>query len=306
MSTENRAHPKLLNREFALQNAQDIIALASPLLTEVVNYATNAYVRCQTSARDPSFGDLPPLMIYLHMIEMTDGIEQLVAGSCSGPIHPLLRTSLEGFISLEYLFKEHYEQRCRQWLVCHISEEINYYERFDTRTSRGHQFRQTLNDQGIKDDLQVDALEQLIGYRGQLDEPELKGIAEVYRRSKQKTWYSLFNGPRNLRELAASVSKLAEYDLLYTQWSKTTHGRSASRYLKELKSGTLAVLNLRDAEWLKDDAVMAASFLAGATRLMIHKFRRGERIQDWLHKLDDIMGPLRALEVRARLVGEDS
>ena len=251
MTTGTGAHPKLLNREFAVQNAQDIIALASPLLTEVVNYATNAYVRCQTSAEDPLFGDLPPLMIYLHMIEMTDGIEQLVAGSCSGPIHPLLRTSLEGLISLEYLFKEHYDQRCRQWLVCHIFEEINYYELFDGRTDRGRQFRQSLNAEGLEDDFQVNALEGLIEYKQQLDESELKGIAEQYKRSRQKTWYSLFNGPRNLRDLAALVSKPAEYDSLYRQWSRTVHGQSASRFLKELKAGNLAVLNLRDAEGLK-------------------------------------------------------
>ena len=50
---------QLLYRELAKESAREDIEIASPLLLELVDYATNAFQRCQTSSSGEPDEDLP-------------------------------------------------------------------------------------------------------------------------------------------------------------------------------------------------------------------------------------------------------
>ena len=75
----------ILYRELSMAEAKEIIELASPLMQELVNYATNVLARCATSrtlsGREDE--DVAALALYRHVIELTDGIEVLLSRSCS-------------------------------------------------------------------------------------------------------------------------------------------------------------------------------------------------------------------------------
>ena len=58
----------VLYREFSKESARPVIEVASPLLKEVVNYGTNAFMRCATSKSIQQNEDLAPLMLYLHIV----------------------------------------------------------------------------------------------------------------------------------------------------------------------------------------------------------------------------------------------
>ena len=94
----------VLHREISKAIASPIIAIASPLLQELVNYSTWAYMRCATSTSE-EYVDRAPLTLFLHVIEMTDSIEVLITQSCPSPAFPLLRSSFEALLFLEY--KQH-------------------------------------------------------------------------------------------------------------------------------------------------------------------------------------------------------
>jgi hypothetical protein len=52
-----------------------------------VNEGTYVFRRCEASSSG-DLADTPALMLYLHMVEMVDGIQALVAESCVAPAAP--------------------------------------------------------------------------------------------------------------------------------------------------------------------------------------------------------------------------
>ena len=92
----------LLDRELSKADAKEVISIASPLLQELVNYSTNAFARCATSTTGKENEDLATLLLYLHIIEMIDGVEVLLSQSCAIPAIPLVRSSFEALIRDNY------------------------------------------------------------------------------------------------------------------------------------------------------------------------------------------------------------
>ncbi|MCA1554180.1 MAG: DUF5677 domain-containing protein [Chloroflexi bacterium] len=76
-------------------------------------------------------------MLYLHIIEMTDGIEALIAESCPIPAIPLVRSSFEARLSIEYILKADYQRRSLAWLLVYAHYRLNGYESLDPSTDRG-------------------------------------------------------------------------------------------------------------------------------------------------------------------------
>ena len=100
-------------------------------MQEAINYATNAFQRCQESSKGAPDEDLPVLVSYLHIIEITDGIENLITNSCSGPIIPLLRSEFEAMITIDYILEADYSHRAFAWLVGYVYQRLSQYELFD-------------------------------------------------------------------------------------------------------------------------------------------------------------------------------
>jgi hypothetical protein len=118
--------------------AKNIIDVASPLLQELVNYGTNAYVRCGTSASGKENEDVAAIILYLQIVEMTDGIEALVSQSCPAPAIPLVRSSFEALLFLDYILELDYVRRSLSWLVGYVHNRLDSYALLDTSTIRGH------------------------------------------------------------------------------------------------------------------------------------------------------------------------
>lgn len=280
---------KLLNRDFAKVTAKDLIEIASPLLQEVVNHATQAFQRCQSTGehlKEPRELDVgqhvAPFMLYQHIIEMTDGVEVLIANGCSGPTLPLLRSTLEALLSLEYMLKEDYKRRSLSWLCSYVHKRIEGYELLDPSTRRGQEFKTTLEREG---DTTVPS-PSLSGNADKLRRMlsnELRDIETEYQKQKKgkPNWYSLYGGPNNVRELAIHLNKLGYYDALYSGWSSTMHATDASRFLTRTSEGKGGFHPLRYPGSLKDYAWLAATFMAMATGLMVQKFRPGEDLSRW-------------------------
>jgi hypothetical protein len=133
----------ILYRELSEVEAKEFIDIASSLLQELVNYGTNALVRCATSVSGKVDEDIAILALYRHIIEMTDGIEVLVSQSCAIPAIPLSRSSFEASLSMEYILEKdaEYIRRSLAWLVGYVHKRLDMYERFDPSTSKGQEFK---------------------------------------------------------------------------------------------------------------------------------------------------------------------
>ena len=92
-----------------------------PLLRDLVDYVTNAFVRCAEEVKKDPDGNLAVLILYIHLIEMTDGVQVLVSEACATPATPLLRSSFETLLAIKFILesnvREDYLLRSRSWLA---------------------------------------------------------------------------------------------------------------------------------------------------------------------------------------------
>lgn len=272
----------LLYRELRKVEAKKIIDIASPLLQEEINYATNAFQRCQASAVGAADEHLPVLASYYHVIGMTDGIEVLISQSCAVPAIPLLRSSFEALLTIEYILEGDYQRRAFAWLVCYVRDRLSQYERLDPSHQTGKEFRTTLAADKVSKFMSLPSFPNLAqaiqNLRSLLiNNPNYQVADSEYRRKRKPDWYSLFGGPSNLRDLARHLNRGAQYDVLYRSWSRISHADDLSRFLTQTKEGFPAFTPLRNHEELKQVSKLASAFIFDATMKMIGKFRAGER-----------------------------
>lgn len=280
----------ILYRELAVVSAKSIIDIACPLLRELVNYGSNALVRCATSGSDKENEDLAVLSLYRHMLEMTDGIEVLVAQSCAMPAIPLLRSSFEALISLEYIVEDNakYVSRSLAWLVGYLHQRITMYELLDPTIEKGKEYQEALRLDKSVQNLELpptqDIGRSIDNLRNLLASPQLQVISQEYTSQKQKRWYRLCGGPNDLRTLAYHVGRSAQYDWLYRYWSRVSHGHNFAPFIARTSEGGGAIRPIRDADELKNVANFAANFMLAGTMTLIKKFRPGEEIRTWYER----------------------
>jgi hypothetical protein len=278
----------ILYRELSIARAEEIIGVASPLLKELVNYATNALARCAGSASGNKDEDLSVLALYRHIIEMTDGIEVLVSQCCAIPAIPLVRSSFEALLSIEYILENEkdYIRRSLSWLVGYVHQRLDLYERLDISTPKGKETRRFIEEDAIASRLPLPPLEEARKAKANLQsllaKPHLQPIeAEFsgYRRTPH--WYKLYGGPSDLPALARHLNRRGHYELLHRSWSRVTHAQDLLPFLDRTAKGESAIGQLRDPSQLNEIASLAASFVLEATRRMLGKFRPGEDLSRW-------------------------
>lgn len=266
----------LLDREKAIAEAQKLIEVSSSFLQEVVNFSTIIFDKCNTAISDETEDEnFPTLSLYQYMIEMTDSIEVLLSQSCVKATIPLLRSSFEALLGMEYLFQEEYYKRSLAWMYVRTKERIT--------------------DLGLylKDSQSEEEKATIIRQKGEL-ELELSNskyqqikIKEEYDKRRHPKWYSLFGGPANFRELTDHLDKnfktinglpgdfhlhrLRDYNQLYTRWSGTQHADSLG-YGVKMQDGSKWLIPLRNWSNFKNSASYAGNFLVTATLHMTRHF----------------------------------
>lgn len=280
----------LLDRSLSKAQAREVIDLASPLLQEIVNYATVSVERCLDSPIYETGGEsdhVAVIVLYLHNIEMADAIEILISHSAVGPTEPILRSLFEGLLSLHYILQntQAYVQRSLSWLVGYVRDEIAANERLDPNTKEGARLQQSLTKEGGSS-LPVQAAEQttiqanLTAYSALLAEPEFAPIEAEYARLHAKksypAFYNLFGGPANLRLLAREVNREAVYDLLYPMASTITHATDMERFVHFSTDRTTEIARLRNPEYMTAIASQTTFLLLETIRLVHEKFLPAE------------------------------
>ena len=281
----------ILYRDLSKAEARSDIELASPVLKELVNFASNALVRSATSGKGEENEDLALLSLYRHIMEMTDGVEVLVSESSVTPSVPLVRSSFEALISMEYIVEDDalYAARSLAWLIDHVHQRFDLYELLDPSTPRGQEFQRALSQdktiQTIPVLAQPGVSQAMANLQCLLAKPQFAAIEKEFAQLKgQKVWHRLYGGPGNIRELAHHVRRGAQYDFLYRDWSRVTHGHDFTPFLARTPDGHGAIRGIRDPSDLRNVANFAATFMLGATRVLIGKFRPGEDTRTWYER----------------------
>ncbi len=135
----------LLDRNLARAHAREVIGVASPLLARTVNHGSWALARCLQEASGKENVDTAPLSLYHQILETTDGIQELVHAGCSRATIPLLRSSFESVLALEFIVsdEERFEQRSLAWTCGHAHLRIADLELLSEKTEAGKRVRRS-------------------------------------------------------------------------------------------------------------------------------------------------------------------
>jgi len=181
--------------------------------------------------------DLPPILFLKNLISNIDGISVLVASSIIEPCNALLRTLLENFLSLEYLLEDNAGsgQRSRNFMVWDFVERRKWVKKGDVNSAEHAQlakkFKQDkrLYDSPVMSFPKADKICELIdkGLNGQTYRDTWLEYQRT-RKIKKRTpaWYSLFDGPGSVEELATKLGYPALYEMLYRGFSPSSHGNN--------------------------------------------------------------------------------
>ena len=281
----------ILYRELSIIDGKEVIDISCAVLQELVNYSTKVFARCATSTSDEE-ENIPVPLLYLHMVEMTDGIEVLLSKCCAVPAKPLLRSSFEALLSIEYILAEKYALRALSWLAFFMRKRLALYKSYDSSTTEGKDLHRLLSADKIAGDVELEYPPEfddfILNYEERLASPKFEPVRDEIERYRQennsrpKQWYQLSGppppqrAPWNLQQLAKHLERGGMYEVLYREWSSIQHAVAPSRFIATTDKETQAIRALRDPSQVATVADFAVTFMVNATRLVLQKFRPGE------------------------------
>ncbi len=290
------------------------IELASQTLREAFNFGTNLYEKCRMTSKADADEAFPVLALFLHILQMIDSAEVLISNICVEPTKLLIRSAFEAKLGLEFMNETMARTKGIAWIIRNILDRIEFRERHSKENEKGKDFFDTLDQEGFEgfEDILPPTPEIPSDYIDHLKKSlEKPGYADVYaeyqrlgEKRKRVEWYSLYDGPTNIRELAEYLKQRTVYDSLYRSWSKQSHAASSDHLtliLEESKSvlGPIRypmdiahVSNFALGILLQSDIVMIHRFLSGDLR----RFSKWYRTEIWQKQLALLNGELEHLK----------
>ena len=277
----------LLDRQTSLVQTREIRELGGPVLRSVVDEAVGIFQRSSQTAASAE-ENLGILMPFRHAIEMLDGVEVLLDESCVVASHTPLRSAFEASLAVRYVLADDIERRALSYVVGDIYEHLHWYEEHDPESNRGKQF---IGEMELEEgsDFPMPNVADAEPLKTMLAIEPFAPIAAEYERVSRGTsgrvkWYSLFGGPRSVKDLARSLGQLDDYLILYRTLSKTAHATDMSSQLTKTHDGTAAAVTVvRSSMGMPHTYVASISIGVEVTKAIMEHYRSGEftRFAKW-------------------------
>ncbi len=259
------------------------------ILERCVDFGTRLLVRC---TEIPVAKVDATLFVERQVIEFADAASVLLRRKCVDPCKPLVRGQIEAVMALAYIAQRDSARRSIQYAVAHYHARIDEHERQDESTLKGKAFRADLEKDEVFRGMRFEpyaSADAIADLRGVLARPELAEVEAEWQRSHAERkarrkagggsaklyWYSLFDGPRTVQNLARSLAKGGWYEGVYRAYSGDTHADAAMQHIHTATDGSLILKPLRHP-------VDLVTIVNLATVLCLESFRHMESI----HGLD--------------------
>lgn len=181
---------------------------------------------------------LPAVNYFKNFVEIIDSVSVNVEkGITTAPTRVLIRAATEYFFSLMYLFEDRKSLELKSLAIsfCSIIEERRGYEPFFPENIKSTEVKLRSENENLG---QIDLSEFDYSAKSRyfdelLGHPDFKEVKDEYLKTSKKTyfnkkkfipWYSLWNGPLNVKELADRTFKTNIYESIYREFSHYTHG----------------------------------------------------------------------------------
>jgi hypothetical protein len=253
--------------------------------------------------------DLPVLLFFRNLISTVDGVAVLIKHSIIEPANNLLRTALENVLSIKYLLEEDQVaiQRAKSFMIWFFVEQQRWLKKGDVQTVDYHELVKKHKKDKAFNHVPVMVFPMAEEQRKKLekvfDTADYKETKAEYDRVKSARkgtpmWYHLYDGPKNLEQLADRVGYPAVYEMLYRGLSISSHGNNilcGKVYFDENSATELA--QLRDSYGAESIVNHCLNFCRMAYRTVIIKRMpfMAERFNQWLKESSDFNRQLSAM-----------
>jgi hypothetical protein len=276
----------LFDPDLAKASLRPVLEIALPLLREVLGYGLALFARCSIRPEGDD-ENLVILLTYRHFLEMLDSINIQLAESAPSPAALQLRAMFEALLTVKYITQDRTKTRSRALAYLFLVERSrkHFYLTQQVGTKEYETFLQAIaTDPYSKQWIPVNAFD-LAGRIQEIDElltrPDFAEIAQEYDKTRKASgrkphWYSLYDGPRNIQQLAAFLGCAAWYQLLYKELSERGHSTDVIDRILTHDTNGPAARALRDPSefnWALDFAI---SFALDASRIIIRYYRPDE------------------------------
>ena len=204
----------------------------SKLIDEFVNFGTHvlSWVIEESKGSDEQ---MPLTMFLRDLLEKSDSISTLIRNSNIEPSKIVLRSLFETTLYIRYLVEENFEDRSMSFLIWNAKNKIRTLKAFDKNDQSYQETLRLLEKDEFFDKTFLDEIPSAeLNIKKQLkilSLPDYQRYDKEYERIKKAdkrnpNWYSLFNGPKSIQQLALKVNIPFLYEILYRKWSENVHG----------------------------------------------------------------------------------
>lgn len=245
---------ELLNRRDEQPEIEKLLSDFSSLIEEAVNFGTHILKwEVELIGSDEN---VPIGLTLRHILDLLDSVSVLVRNSCADPCKLILRGALEAQLGLEFILQNDTKKRSLAFLVCNYHNDLKLLlkvkpgeQGYDQLLSKMEADRSI--PKGIKlpkfPNLEnnIDNLKSLLAMPHYI-QAEKEYQVLIKKGFKNPNWFQLFNGPRNIEQLANTLKRQALYEVLYRGWSSSIHGTDVIKSkLHQTLDGNVEIIQLR-------------------------------------------------------------
>lgn len=274
-----------LNREADYEGLEGLVNTWGDLIDEIVSYGVEVFQWCnQAGSKLPKDAPLPLLLLLRHVLEMLDAISILTRTRCAEPIKLNLRSLLEALLYIEYILEDkgQWERRALSYILATKRTHHQQLQKFDPNTAQGKQFLEAVEKDKMASGYKLPELPKGFSEPSSLFSSEYyKDVEAEWQRMKEErkkqgrtahiSWYSLFGGPKSLKELADKVRLTLLYETLYRFDSDYAHGGAILSYFRS-KGDQPAFVSLRHPRNLQNFVATSITLALRVYRIMLGFF----------------------------------
>ncbi|MFY0545663.1 DUF5677 domain-containing protein [Brevibacillus sp. H7] len=229
------------------------------------------------------------ILLYRKLLERIDAVFSNIEHATENAALSITRDAFENYLYLLYIHECDTKNRALAYYIqTRLIEQKTLLNKFHSRYK---------NSSMIKDTLQAKYTHQEIDdfckkLDNRLQSPGLLHLTKERKRVENllrkkglppyANWYSLYNGPRNIKELAVRLKKQVEYDIIYHILSIVTHSLNAFNALR-IQNDLAFIQELRTYNNPNFPLGMSLAMLVQATQTFIeslfpHKITEFQKI----------------------------
>lgn len=236
-------HKALLDRRQPVSDVDEHFRDAVNLLRDITNYGTNLIIRCFATG-DRKLEDAVILGALLRQaVAMFDALEILVANAAVHPSQLQQRAIFEASLYIDFMLRDDTEAKAKSYYVANLREQRAWACKAQPGSPENTAFAKTtdafgLSDFASNDDIRDQAAGQIEEIDRILAQEELAQANAALQQVKdskslpyEPAWYIPF-GQRSIRQIAISVERLHEYELIYSGSSEVMHATKYTHHFK--------------------------------------------------------------------------